>query len=113
MEKNMIIVTVNLPGAPIGPQKHVLKQIHSVDVSPIGAKKPEKVTKRIKHNDRVPSNCTRKTRLSDEVVAGFQSDECPYWIKSHDWKKMNAKQRLESYLARFDEGYGYSYEYVN
>ena len=113
MEKIMIVITVNLKGRLGGPVKHTTRQTYSVNVAPLGSKVPLKMTRKIKHTDREEKECVRKVYLSEEVVAGFQSNEVPYWVNKHNWSKMTRKQRLESYLERFDEGYGYSYEYVD
>lgn len=107
-----IILTVNLKGAISGPTKHTTKQIVTVDVTPIGSKQTEVVSRKIKHNDRVATECYKKINLSSEVVSDFQNGECPYWEKPHFWKTMNKKQRLESHLKRYDEGYGISYDFL-
>ena len=113
MEKIMITVTVNLKGRLGGPVKHTTRQTYSVDVTPIGSKIPLKMTRKIKHTNREEKKCVRKVYLSEEVVTEFQSSETPHWENKYNWSKITRKQRLESYLERFDEGYGYSYEYVD
>ena len=113
MEKIMITVTVNLKGRLGGPVKHTTRQTYSVKINPIVNKDPLKKTRKIKHTDREERSCVRKVYLSEEVVTEFQSSEPPYWVNKYNWNKMTRKQRLESYLERFDEGYGYSYEYVD
>lgn len=105
-----ILLTVNLQGRVIGCVKHTTKQTVTVDVTPIGIKHTELMTRKIKHSDRIASSCVRKMRISSEVVAYWQSSECPYWSKESQWKNMNKKQRLEAYVKRFDEGFGVSYE---
>ena len=113
MENIMIIVTVNLKGSLGGPVKHTTRQTYSVDVSPIGSKIPLKMTRKIKHTDREEKECVLKVHLSEEVVTGFKSNEPPYWVNKYNWNKMSPEQRLKSYLERFDEGYGYSYDYID
>lgn len=105
-----ILLTINLQGRVIGCVKHTTKQVVTVDVTPIGAKHQELMTRKIKHTDRVASICTKKLRISSDVVLGWQNGECPHWVKPTVWKNMNKKQKLESHLSRFDEGYGISYE---
>ena len=107
-----LILTIKLKGAVKGPQKHVDKQVVSVDVSLLGSKSPDIMTRKILHTDLVESDCVRKMRLSSEIVDEFQSGECPYWEKPHFWKTMSKKQRLESHLKRYDEGYGFSYDFL-
>lgn len=106
------ILTINLKGQVIGPVKHTDKQVVSVDATPFGSKSKEYVTKKIKHNDRVQTICTRKLKLSAETVSSFQSGECPFWEKPYRWLKMSKIQRLESHLNRYDEGYGISYTLI-
>ena len=107
-----VILTINLPGSLKGPVAHTTRQVYTVDVTPLGGKVPLKMTRKIKHTDRSKAECVKRTRISEEVIKGFQSEENPYWVNAYVWKKLNKKQRLESYLERADEGYGYSYEYV-
>lgn len=104
-----ILLTVNLPGRVIGCVKHTTKQTVTVDVTPLGVRYPEMMTRKIKHSDREMSVCTRKLHISSEVVLGWQTGECPHWVKPTHWKTMNKKQRLESHVNRFDEGFGVSY----
>lgn len=104
-----ILITVNLLGK-IGPRvKHTTKQVYSVDVSPLGGK-PEFMTRKIKHTNRVNLPATRKLNISPEVVQYWQSSECPFWAKPHIWKKLSKNQRVAAYVATFDEGYGVNYE---
>ena len=107
-----IVVTVNLPGALLGPVKHTTKQVGRVDVSPVGSKNPEWITRRIKHTDRPVGNCFRIFPLSAEIVKSWTSAHAPapYWVKPQTWKKLNEQQKLMAMLSRFDEGYGVSYE---
>jgi len=105
-----ILLTINLLGRIGGCVKHTTKQVVTVDVTPMNHKQPEYITRKIKHTDRVATPCVKKLRISSEVVLGWQYGECPAWVKPTVWKSMNKKQRLESHLNRFDEGYGISYE---
>jgi hypothetical protein len=108
-----ILLTVQLKGQIKGPEKHIDKQIVSVDVSPIGAKQPDFIHKKIKHNDRLSMECTRKTRISEEVVTNWENSECPFWEKPSHWKTMNKLQKITSYINRHDEGYGVSFDFVD
>jgi hypothetical protein len=105
-----IVVTVNLPGVLSGSVKHTTKQVGKVDVSPIGSKNPEWITRKIKHTDRVPVPCARIVPIAAEIVTAWVKSEVPYWIKPQVWKKFNKKQKIEAHLSRFDEGYGVSYK---
>ena len=106
-----IVVTVNLPGALLGPVKHTTKQVGRVDVSPVGSKKPEWITRRIKHTDRPVGNCTRVFPLPAETVKAWTKHDAPapYWVKPQIWKKLSEEQKLMAMLSRYDEGYGVSY----
>lgn len=104
-----ILITVNLLGK-IGPRvKHTTKQIYSADISPIGGK-PEYMTRKIEHTDRGNLSATREMNISPDVVRYWQSSECPSWSGPKTWKKLTSEQRIQAYVARFDEGYGVSYE---
>lgn len=107
-----LILTINLRGIIEGPKKHTDKQVITIDVAPIGSKHPEIISRKIKHNDRNATECTKKIKLSSETVDDFQNGECPHWEKPHFWKTMNKKQRLESHLKRYDEGHGFSYDFI-
>lgn len=105
-----ILLTINLQGRIGGCVKHTTKQIVTVDVTPVGSKHPEIISRKIKHTDRESVACVKKLRISQEVVDGWQNGEAPFWVKPYTWKGMNKKQRLEAYLNRFDEGFGISYQ---
>ena len=104
-----ITVTVNLRGTLSPPCKHTSKQTGMVDISPIGQKSIW-IKRTIKHNDRVSLTATRIFPISGSIVKMWISDEAPHWIKPHVWKKLNRDQRIMAYVARFDEGYGVSYQ---
>lgn len=108
--ENSIVVTINLPGTLGGRVKHTTKQIGSVDISPIGSKTPEWITRKIKHTDRTPGSCVRIVPISGIIVTSWVKGDAPHWIKPQVWKKLNKQQRIDAYLTRFDEGYGVSYE---
>lgn len=104
-----IVITVNLPGK-IGPRvKHTTKQVYTADVTPLGGK-PEHMTRKIKHTNRVNLPAARKINISGEVVQFWQNSDCPFWARPHVWKKLNKTQKLQAYVATFDEGYGATYE---
>jgi len=108
-----ILLTVHFKGQVKGSQKHVDKQIVSVDVSPIGAKQSDFIHKKIKHDDRSETECTRKTRISEDVVTAWEHSECPFWEKPSQWKSMNNIQRINSHVKRFDEGFGVSFDFID
>ena len=55
-------------------------------------------------------DCCIKTVIKANVIKHWQSNECPFWEKQFVWKHMNKKERVKSYINRFDEGYGVSFE---
>ena len=55
-------------------------------------------------------DCCVKTVIRANVIKHWQSNECPFWEKPFVWKHMNKKERVKSYINRFDEGYGVSFE---
>ena len=59
---------------------------------------------------REQKECTKKTHITEEVVKNWISSQCPFWEREFVWKFMNASQRIKSYINRFDEGYGVSFE---
>lgn len=105
-----IVVTINLPGVLGGRVKHTTKQIGTVDVSPLGSKNPEWITRKIKHTDRTPVQCARIFPVSEETVTSWVKGDAPYWVKPQIWKKLNKNQKIEVHLSRWDEGFGFSYE---
>lgn len=107
-----ILLTIKLKGKIGGPIKHVDKQVITVDVTPIGAKYSEHMTRKIKHNDRIESECSRKLRISEELVNSWEGVECPHWEKPNQWKSMSSIQRITSHVNRFDEGYGVTFDFL-
>ena len=102
-----IILTVNLQGAVAGPVKHTdLKKVT------IQLNNQELISRTIQHTDRKIMECTKVTHLSEEVIDRWENDECPPWEEPRKWKKMNRGQRLFSYLEGFDEGFGFSFEFI-
>jgi len=108
--ESAIVVTVNLPGVLSGRVKHTTKQTGTVDVSPIGSKNPEYITRKIKHTDRTPVPCARIVPIAGTIVDAWVKSEVPFWIKAQVWKTYNKKQKIQAHVSRFDEGYGVSYE---
>ncbi len=108
--ESAIVVTVNLPGALSGSVKHTTKQVGRVDVSPIGSKNPEWITRKIKHTDREPVPCARIVPIAGEIVTAWVKGEAPYGTKPQIWRTLNKKQKIQIQVARFDEGYGVSFE---
>jgi len=83
--KEGIILTVNVKGALKTPNFHQV-------------------------GNSIDHDCCIKTVISADVIDFWQSSHCPYWEKAFVWKHMNKKDRFKSYLKRFDEGYGVSFE---
>lgn len=106
---NGIILTVNLVGQICGPVKKHENQNVSVDATPDKSKAKLIINTEICHTDRAQSPCTRKTIISGDVVK-IWSRECPPWEKKFIWENLKSKQRIMSYLKRFDEGFGFSFE---
>lgn len=108
-----ILLTVKLKGRLLAPQKHVDLQKVTVDVAPMSARKPEFITRVIKFNDRLEADCCRKHTISDEVVHNWIISDCPYWEKVRYWENFTEQQKILSYLNRFDEGLGITFEFIN
>jgi len=107
-----VLLTINLRGAISGPVRHVDKQTMTVDVSPVGSKHVELMTKKIVHNDRPTLKCCKKLNLQQHVLDLWAVSECPRWAKPSFWKTLTSQQKIEAHLHSFDEGYGVSYEFV-
>lgn len=112
MGNNMyaILVTTNLQGSIAGPVSHRTTQSHSVDVGKGNSKLI--ISKDIRHTDRGELECCRKTHISDEVVSSWMKGGCPDWSDVKRWKNYSLTKRVALYVARFDEGYGVSYEVI-
>ena len=111
MKNSGILLTINLKGALIGQPIHNQLQEVKVDISP-DPKKIIYTTQRICHVDRISVACHKKTLITEEAVTSWRKGDCPYWERPAKWKSMTDRQKIESHLSRFDEGYGYSYEFV-
>lgn len=107
-----IILTINLKGRIGGPQKHETYQTVTVDATPIKSRNSVIINKSILHTDREETTCVRKIKISSDVVRSYQSESAPHWVKNREWLRMSKNQRLLSHLSRFDEGYGYTYEFI-
>ncbi len=107
-----LLLTVKLKGQVKGQEKHTDKQIVTVDVTPVGSKHPEFMSRKIKHNDRSETECNRKIKISEDLVHEWENSECPHWEKPGTWKSMTKMQKLISHLKRFDEGYGISFDFI-
>ena len=107
---NGIILTVILAGKIGGLTKHVDLQEVAVDCTPLKSQSKLIMRTTIAHSNRVDNKCTRKELITGEVVTGWVRGESPYWEKKFIWKSMNNKQKLQSYLRRSDEGFGFTYE---
>lgn len=108
-----LLLTINLKGRVQGPKKHTTKQVVTVDITPMGSKYPEFMTKKIRHTDRSETECTRKMRISEETVREFENSECPHWEKPSVWKSFTKTQKLVSHLKRYDEGFGFSFDFID
>lgn len=108
-----LLLTINLRGKLSGPVEHNEKQSFTIDVSPLGAKYPEWITRKIKHVDRTIIPCSRKVRISETALNFWCGSDCPRWEKSNHWKAMSRQQKIQSYIKSFDEGYGVKYEFIN
>lgn len=107
-----VLLTINLKGALCGPVKHTDKQIVTVDVSEMGSKHPEFISRKIVHNDRISVPCSKKLKFSEEIISDWERGECPHWEKPSQWKTMTKNQKLMSHLKRYDEGFGISVDII-
>ena len=107
---NGIILTVVLLGKIGGLVKHENLQEVLVDCTPPKSQSKLILRTNIVHNERTNNKCTRKELITGEVVTSWVRGESPYWEKKFIWKSMNNKQRLQSYLKRADDGFGFTYE---
>ena len=101
-----LLITVNLKGA----IKVPTKQIDVCEISHrVGA---QLLTKKIIFSQRGEAECSLKTRVSGEVAKSWASAQCPEFSNKFIWNKMKKKERLVAHIARFDQGYGVSFEIV-
>ena len=107
-----VLLSVNLLGVIKGQEKHTTAQVVTVDVTPLGNKIPEFMTKKIKHNDRNSTECCRKMKINEEMVNNMENGECPHWEKPSQWKTMSKHQKLVSHLKRYDEGFGIKFDII-
>ncbi len=105
-----ISLIVNLPGVLGGRVKHTTKQVGSVDVSLIGSKTPQIITRKILHTDRTPVPCGRYMIISTAVQQEWEKSSCPTWANPKTWKTLSKRQKVVAFLFSFDEGYGISFE---
>jgi hypothetical protein len=102
-----MILTINLQGSIGGFEKHKSTQRVTIRLSD-----NEILTKEFLHTNRKIMECKRVLNVSEEVVEFWSSDGCPDWEDPKRWKKMTASQRLYSHLDTFDEGFGFSFEFI-
>ena len=107
---NGLVITIKLLGRINGSVRHTETQTIRTSTTVKGKKQFENV--KILHTDRGNQECVQKINISPEVVDFWTSNSNPFWVNTRDWKRMNKNQRIESYVARFDEGYGVSFELV-
>jgi hypothetical protein len=104
-----ITITVNLLGSFGEAVKHTTTQSHTAELSSRDGKRMY-VNSTILHTDRPRTKCVKQTVIHPNVVASWKKSECPFWESPKDWKKYNPAQKIASFVNRFDEGYGVSYE---
>ena len=109
---NGMILTVNLCGNIGGFTRHIDMQEVAIDCTPAKSHSKLFLKTAILHNNRVNNKCIRKELITGEVAQAWVCGESPYWEKKFIWKSMNQKQRLQSYLRRSDEGFGFTYEEI-
>lgn len=109
---NGIIITIDLPGKIGSSVSHTEKQTVRLDVAKIGSKKPVWINKQILHSDRPYQKCYKKINISSDVIQEWVSDTVPFWSTKKEWSGLSENQRLASYIVRFDEGYGVSFEFI-
>lgn len=101
---NGIIIQINQEGQLEGAVK-------STDKKQVSVRKGELIlSKTIIHTDRQPTKCTRKINISEDVAKEWAGGKAPFFIKDYLWKNMSQKQRIAAHVARFDEGFGTSFE---
>lgn len=100
-----ILISVILPGRFKTVKKHNTKQKIRVNYP---NKKFE--IKSIKHTDAEIFECRRVTKISDKILSDWIDGDCPSWENPRSWKKMSSKQKIDSYVKTFDEGFGVFYE---
>ena len=110
--KNGIIITTYFPGKIGGSVSHTETQAVRTDVSKVGSKKPILATVDILHSDRLSQKAYRKTRISGELIEEWTSGNAPFWSNKREWSKFTKQQRLVSYVSRYDEGHGVTFEEV-
>jgi hypothetical protein len=60
----------------------------------------------------IPSECTRKIKLS-EIFSNYAiSDEAPFKVKKQKWNSMSKKQRLEYHLSEIAGNKEFTYEII-
>ena len=103
-----ISITIKLPGTISGMVRHTKKQNVKIYY-------PDRTfeTRKILHTDRTYSSCSRRLKISNEVVKEWCNGECPNWERPSRWKSMNTRERLNSHVQSFDEGFGVSYEEIS
>ena len=99
---NGIVLTVNLVGR-LGADEIKTEAVKSRNGEVV-------LIKNISFKGRYPTKCTRKTNISEGVVAGWVGGKSPFFIKEFIWKNMSKPQRLKAWVERFDEGFGVTYQ---
>lgn len=104
-----LVITVNLKGQLNCPIRTTKKDSQK---NTVALKSGKNITKTILHKDRTECKAVQNVNVSESAVNYWISDNCPNWEKPLRWKKMNSKQRISSYVSRFDEGFGVNFELV-
>ena len=101
--ENALIIVVNLLGQLEGCVSHKDTQLYQ---NPLTKKNVS-----ILHTDRKQNRCYKRINISKTVLNSWTKD-CPFWEKPKHWEKLSKQQRINSHVAKFDEGYGVTYEII-
>ena len=99
-----LIITVNLLGKFQRRNKHNAEQKHRVSYMNGSSE-----VKTITHVDSSNFQCSKVLNINESVVESWIKGDCPNWVRPTDWKRMNARRKLDAYIKTFDEGFGVSY----
>lgn len=108
-----ILLTVNLKGELLGQVRHTTEQSYTIDQSPVGSKYSDFVTRKILHTNRETQKCYKKVTIPENIVTSWACGDCPQWEKPSVWKDMLPEKRIDSHLRRYDEGFGFSFEFLD
>lgn len=106
---NGINIIINLLGKVGKRERHTTHQVVSYKYTDDDGKILTK-SKNILHTDRKNQGCYKRTSISGEIINQWINGANPSFISSKKWKQLSPKQKVEAYVATYDEGYGVSYE---